>query len=64
MPNFRDKVVPLAQVGELDEESLGLKKDDVNLVISKVSDPNSTHYSWECCFYRRVGKKFMVMATQ
>ncbi|XP_032686153.1 putative fatty acyl-CoA reductase CG5065 [Odontomachus brunneus] len=36
-PNFRDKVVPLVQVNDLYEESLGLTKDDIDLVINKVS---------------------------
>ncbi|XP_032686177.1 putative fatty acyl-CoA reductase CG5065 isoform X2 [Odontomachus brunneus] len=37
MPNFRDKVVPLVQVGELDEKDLGLEKNDINLLINEVS---------------------------
>ncbi|XP_032686164.1 fatty acyl-CoA reductase wat-like isoform X3 [Odontomachus brunneus] len=36
-PNFRDKVVPLVQVNELYEKNLGLTKDDIDLVINKVS---------------------------
>ncbi|XP_032686172.1 putative fatty acyl-CoA reductase CG5065 isoform X1 [Odontomachus brunneus] len=37
MPNFHEKVVPLLQVGELDEECLGLTKHDIDQVISEVS---------------------------
>lgn len=63
MPNFRDKVVPLVQVGELDEDGLGLKKDDLNLVVNKVRHPHSSRYRGHSYFYRTVRKKFMVVPT-